>query len=120
MPTVQERRRFHRVRIPSMVGTLRSPGDAEILDLSLAGVSFEAPGEIHPGDRCYLELHHDAGRASVEVEVRWASVRRVERLSNDLVPVFRAGGAFLEVQNDASDGILGWLMVDPPEAAAPS
>jgi len=103
-----------------MVGTLRSPGDAAILDLSLAGVSFEAPGELHPGDRCYLELQHDSGRASVEVEVRWASVRRVERLSNDLVPVFRAGGAFLDVQNDASDGILGWLMVDPPEAAAPN
>lgn len=110
-----ERRRFHRARIPGVSGTLNSPGDVEVLDLGLAGLSFEAAGELHPGDHCFLELQHDQSRASVEVEIRWASVRRVERLRGTLKPVFRAGGVFLDIQREKPGGsILDWLLVDPP------
>ncbi len=111
-----DRRRHHRARIEGLSGTLHSPGDVQVLDLSVAGVSFEAAEELAPGTRCYLELRHETFTASVEVEVRWASVRRVERTRGTLKPVFRAGGAFRDVQRDRPGGILDWLFVDPPSA----
>jgi len=117
-PTAAERRRHHRAHIPTLSGTYRSPGDVQVLDVSLAGVAFEATGALSPGDHCFLELHHASGHANVEVEVRWASVQRVELLRGSVVPTIRAGGAFLDVQSDGNGGLLDWLVVDPTAATA--
>jgi hypothetical protein len=111
------RRRHHRARIEGLSATLHSPGDVEVLDLSVAGLAFEAAEDLAPGARCFLELRHEAGTASVEVEIRWTSVRRVERTRGTLMPVFRAGGAFRDVHRDRSGGVLDWLLVDPPATA---
>jgi len=115
-----DRRRFHRARIPGLVGTLHSPGDVEVLDLCIGGLSFEAAQELAPGDHCYLELHHEDSSASVEIEIRWAAVRRVERTRGTLKPVFRAGGPFRDIQRDRPGGVLDWILVDPPAAASPA
>lgn len=109
-----DRRRFHRARIEGLSATLHSPGDVQVLDLSVAGLAFEAAEDLAPGTRCFLELRHESATASVEVEVRWASVRRVERTRGTLKPVFRAGGAFRDVQRDRPGGILDWLFAEPP------
>jgi hypothetical protein len=111
-----DRRRFHRAHIEGLQATLHSPGDVQVLDLSVAGLAFEAAEDLAPGTRCFLELRHEAASVSVEVEIRWASVRRVERTRGTLKPVFRAGGAFRDVQRDRPGGILDWLVADPPAA----
>ncbi len=107
------RRRHIRASIPDISATLHSPGDVEILDLSLSGMAIEAAGEIGPGDRCFLELRHQGHAVSMEVEVRWSSVLRMERLRDTLMPVFRAGVAFVEVLPDREGGLFDWLVVDP-------
>jgi hypothetical protein len=114
---VADRRRFHRARIPRLSGTLHSPGDVDVLDLGLAGLAFEAAAELAPGDHCFLELHHQTASVAVEVEIRWCSVLRMERLRGSFRPVFRAGGAFVEIQRDQAGGILDWLIVDPAPPA---
>jgi hypothetical protein len=114
-----DRRRYHRARIPGLVGTLHSPGDVEVLDLSVGGLAFEAAQELSPGDRCFLELHHETSSASVEIEICWSSVRRVERTRGTLKPVFRAGGVFRDIQHDRPGGVLDWILIDPSQSALP-
>ena len=109
----QNRRRHLRANITEISGTLNSPGDVEVLDLSLSGMAIEAAAELEEGDRCFLELRHQGHSVSLEVEVRWSSVLRVERTRNAFVPVFRAGVAFLEVLPDNNGGLFEWLVVDP-------
>ncbi len=111
--TAADRRRHFRASVSDISATLHSPGDVEILDLSLSGMAIEAPGEIETGDRCFLELRHQGHAVSMEVEVRWTSVLRMERLRNTLLPVFRAGVAFIEVLPDSQGGLFDWLIVDP-------
>lgn len=113
-----ERRRHLRAQVPGLQATLNSPGDARVLDVSLSGLSLEVPGELEPGDRCFLELRHEGRTASIEVEVRWASVLRIERVRSSLVPVFRAGVAFLDILADGTGGLLDWLVVEPLPARA--
>lgn len=108
-----DRRRHLRANISEISGTLHSPGDVEVLDLSLSGMAIEAATELEKGDRCFLELRHHGHSVSLEVEVRWASVLRVERLRDTFMPVFRAGVAFLEVLPDREAGLFEWLVVDP-------
>jgi hypothetical protein len=110
-------RRYRRVSIAGLSGTLRSPGDVEVLNLGLAGLAFEVPATLAPGDHCFLELHHGESSAAVEVEIRWAAVRRVERRADTLKPVFRAGGAFIDIHRDGEGGFFDWLVVDPSPAA---
>ena len=108
-----DRRRHLRASITEISGTLHSPGDVEVLDLSLSGMAIEAAAELEAGDHCFLELRHQGHSVSMEVEVRWASVLRMERVRDTFLPVFRAGVAFLEILPDREGGLFEWLVVDP-------
>ncbi|MFN7940980.1 MAG: PilZ domain-containing protein [Thermoanaerobaculia bacterium] len=107
-----DRRRHPRRQIAGIQGTLRSPGDLTVLDISLTGLSAEAAGEIDPGQHCFLELVHQRHRVHIEAIVRWTSVTRVERRSDRFVPVFRAGLSFVDTDRDDSGGIWDWILTE--------
>jgi hypothetical protein len=115
MSEALRKRRAPRHRVPGIQGTLDSPGDVLVLDLSVHGIGFEAPRELHAGQSCFVELRHRGHVASMEVEIRWASAHRVERLRNTLVPVFRAGGAIKDLHRDSKGGV--WDLVLPQASA---
>lgn len=108
-----ERRRYRRARIPGIRATHRTLDDVEVVDLSLAGMALEAPGEFEPGDHCFFELRHGEHTVNVEAEVRWASAYRVRRTETSLEPVFRLGVSFVDILKDETGGIWSWLLVDP-------
>jgi hypothetical protein len=110
-----DRRRHPRRQIAGIQGTLRSPGDLTVLDISLTGLSAEAAAEIDPGQHCFLELVHQRHRVHIEAVVRWASVTRVERKSDRFVPVFRAGLSFVDTDRDDSGGIWDWILTESEE-----
>ncbi len=111
-----DRRRYPRRAIPGIEGTLRSPGDVRILELSLTGLSAEVSSEIQPGEHCFLELrhHHDTKHDSAMVEaiVKWTAVRGVEREANRLVPRFCAGMAFVDIDRDGTGGIWDCILTE--------
>ncbi len=109
----RNRRRHLRARIPEISATLHSPGDVEVLDLSLAGMAIKASADLEPGDHCFLELRHHKHSVCLEVEVRWTSVMGVEFVHDRLLPFYQAGVAFLEIVPDREPGIFEWLVVDP-------
>ncbi|MDX1630688.1 MAG: PilZ domain-containing protein [Thermoanaerobaculia bacterium] len=113
MERVEDRRRFRRARIPGIRATHRTLDDVKVLDLSLAGMAVEAPGEFEQGDRCFFELRRGDHTVNVEAEVRWASAYRVERTEGGLDLVFRLGVSFVDIFKEDSGGIWDWLLVDP-------
>jgi hypothetical protein len=106
-----DQRRAPRRAITDIRGTLDQPGDLRILDLSLHGVGLEAPRELAVGTSCFVELRHRGFVASLELEIRWVSALRVQRLRASLAPVFRAGAAILDLHRDAPGGV--WDLLDP-------
>ena len=92
-PVPSDRRRYPRRTIPGIRGTLRSPGDVEVLDISLTGLAAEVAGEVTAGEHCFLELRHERSVAMVEAEVKWSAARLVERDTDP--PVMSASPAWL-------------------------
>jgi hypothetical protein len=109
-----DRRRAPRRAVPGVDGTLRSPGDVKILELSVTGLSAELGGELQPGDHCFLELRHRGSRATVEAIVKWSGLPRIERDPARPPLVFRAGMAFVDVEHDGAD--LLWQCIVPDAA----
>ena len=112
-----EQRRAPRRVIDRIEGTLSAPGDVRVLDLSLHGIGLEAPYALEVGESCFLELRHEGYVASLELEVRWTSARRVERRRGTLVPVLRCGAAVRDIHRDRTGGIWDWII---PAAPAPA
>src|SRR5262245_10969765 len=111
-PGAANHRRYPRRAISGISGTLPSPGDVEVLDVSVTGIAAEISGEVKTGDHCFLELRHGRDRAMVEAVVKWSSVRRVEREPDRLVLKFRAGMAFVDIDRDGAGGIWQCILTE--------
>lgn len=111
MPEGAERRRVGRRAIPSVVATLRTPGDVKVIDVGVFGLAIEANVELPKGERVCLELRHGSQVANVEATVRWSSVSRVARDRGTLVPVSRAGVQFSDIYRDRQGGIWDYILV---------
>jgi len=110
MPDAAERRRHPRRTIPGVYGTLSSPGDVQVLEISVTGLSAELADEVRPGDHCFLELRHGTSRAVVETVVKWTGLPRIERRPGYAPLVFRTGMAFVDIDHDGRDLLWGCLV----------
>jgi hypothetical protein len=108
-----ERRRVGRRPIPGIEATLRAPGDVKVIDVGVFGMAIEAPADLAPGERIFLELRHGKHTANVEVKVRWQKVAQVVRARDTFVPVSRAGVEFSEVYREQTGGIWDFILVPP-------
>lgn len=114
-----DRRRGARRVIPGIEATLRSPGDVRVLDVSLTGLATEVPGELAPGQHCFISLRHDRHTVMVETVVKWAGVNRMERRFGRLIPMYRAGMVFVDIEREDSGGIWDWILTEAEEQALP-
>jgi hypothetical protein len=114
-PARTELRRFPRRAVTGIEGTLRSPGDVKVIDLSVIGLAAELSTEVKTGDHCFLELRHGRDRAMVETVVKWKSLPRLVRDPGRPPLAFRAGMAFVDIDRDGSGGIWSCIL---PEAEA--
>jgi hypothetical protein len=110
-----DRRRYPRRKVPGIVGTLRSPDDVRVLDLSVTGLSAELADEVRPGQHCYLELRYGGSRATVETVVKWSKLPRIQRDASRPPLAFVAGMAFVDIARDSTDGLWGCIL---PESEA--
>lgn len=115
LPAPADLRRFPRRAVSGIQGTLRSPGDVKVLDLSLIGLAAELSADVKPGDHCFLELRHGRSRAMVETVVKWRSLPRIVREPGWPPLTFRAGMAFVDIDRDGPEGIWSCIL---PEAEA--
>jgi hypothetical protein len=110
MTTTPENRRHGRHPIEGIVGTLRTPGDIEVRDVGLYGMSLRVEGEVEVRSRHFLELHHCGHKVNVEVEVRWVVLhRKAER--GQVETHCHAGVEFIDIHRDDMGGIWDWILV---------
>lgn len=110
MTITPKTRRHGRHTIEGIVGTLRAPGDVEVRDVGLYGMSLRVAGELEVGDRHFLELQHHGHKVNVEVEIRWVVVhRKSER--GQVETACHAGVEFIDIHRDDTGGIWDWILV---------
>ena len=116
-------RRHGRHVIDGIVGTLRTPGDVEVRNIGLYGMSLRVEGELEVGDHHFLELQHRRHKVNVEVNVKWVVVHR-EAQRGEVHTFCHSGVEFIDIYRDGAGGIWDWIVVsqalrrplDVPEA----
>jgi hypothetical protein len=110
-----QRRRENRFPVAGILGTLRSPHDLRVINLSRRGIAFETEQDIVPGSDYGIELRYRGRVVNVVTSLRWCAFRPSE--TPDEAAVYRAGGSFLDVE--AEVGSLWQGLVPDPGAEAP-
>lgn len=104
-------RRFHRVPVDTVEGTLHAPGDLEILDLSRTGMAFATDVPLEVDASHVVELTYRGQTVELEVEVRWV---KEEESPAGAPPSrgtrYRVGVELVEVLDKPSTGIWDWIL----------
>lgn len=109
-----ERRRYGRFPVSGIHGSLQTPGDLTLLDVSRNGISFETANPITVGNHYFVELRYGDARVNLEVAIKWCAARGSMRdEAGQDVPLFQAGAGFVDVHRDAPGGLWAALEVMP-------
>ena len=109
-----ERRRYGRFPVSGIHGSLKRTGDVTLLDLSRNGISFETSNPITVGEHYFLELRYGDARVSLEVRVRWCTLRGTVRDDEgEEQPIYKAGAGFVDILRDAPGGLWQALEAAP-------
>lgn len=101
------RRGYERIPVGTVTGTLHTPGDIEVLDLSRTGVAFAAVERLDEGTDYEIELRHREQPVKLVVSVRW--VKETET-AEGAGAVYRVGAEFITVLQKTSTGIWDWIL----------
>ncbi len=75
---------------------LLNPVHGRVLDISSHGIGIETYRPFSVPERTLFSIGRSTCAAKIRAEVRWCSLIRTERIQNgDVVPVYRAGLAFV-------------------------
>lgn len=100
------RRGFERIPVETVTGTLHTPGDLEILDLSRTGLAFATAERLEQGSDYDVELRHRGQPVQVGINVRW--VRKAEAAGKEPTR-YRVGAAFVSVLSKSDTGIWDFI-----------
>jgi hypothetical protein len=106
-----EQRRHTRFPVQGIFGSLRSPRDIRVVNLSRSGIAFETSEDLAVGESCFLELRHHTDAASIEILVEWS-----EPAGNPAAlrkPVFLVGARFVDVFRDTGGGFWEAIAAHP-------
>lgn len=120
MLRARDQRRYSRFPVQGIYGSLRTPRDVRVLNLSRSGVSFETTEKVSEGENCFLELRFHAEVASLEVKILWVMTREGDGSGGSAseVPVYQAGGTFIDIHRDRADGFWSALEVSASSGVA--
>jgi hypothetical protein len=109
-----ERRRYGRFPVSGIHGSLQTAGDLTLLDLSRTGISFETTNSITVGEHYFIELRYGDASVNLEVLVKWCALRALPGEDGESeLPLYHAGGGFVDVHRDAPGGL--WRALEAVE-----
>lgn len=105
--TIREERRSHRrFEVGRLPGVLALSLDAEVLDLSLAGMAVEVPVPLKVGKRFAVRIGAGEDRLDLVGTVRWSE--RLDPGEEDR-PRYRAGFAFHDILTERAASLMGFM-----------
>ena len=108
------RRRHPRYRSSEIEATLDSPGDCRVINLSSSGICFETGRGLTVGENYFLEVHFQGMSASLEIAVKWCSLRPpIQNSDGTETTVARSGASFIDIQRDSPVGFWDLIEVSP-------
>lgn len=103
-----KKRHFQRFPVEHIEGTLHSPGDLRILDLSQTGLAFETEFPVEEGSRPEVELRYRRQGVRVAVAIRWTQPERREKDRQ----IYRSGAEFLRVMEKSDTGLWDFILAE--------
>lgn len=97
-------RREMRFPVEGVRGSLKSPGDLRIINVSRSGLAFATMHHLAVGDHYFIEIRYQGQTANLELELRWC-FWQPETGDDDEHPVFLAGGRFVDIVRDDPGGL---------------
>jgi len=101
------RRGYERIPVGTVTGTLHTPGDIEVLDLSRTGMAFATVERLDEGADYEIELRHREQPVKLVVSVRW--VKKAETADGARAG-YHVGAEFISVLQKTSTGIWDWIL----------
>jgi hypothetical protein len=95
-PDVIDTRRHTRYPVAGIYGSLRSPFDVRVINLSREGMALETAEPLQPGETQFVEVRHRGQNVSFEVSVRWCR-RRGGDPDAASEALYHAGVSFLDM-----------------------
>lgn len=108
------KRHFQRFPVEHIEGTLRTPGDVQVLDMSQTGLAFETDFAVEIGSRPEVELRYRNQGVRVAVAIRWARPERREKGRQ----IHRAGAEFLRVIQKDDTGLWDFILAEGDSTSA--
>jgi hypothetical protein len=90
-----------------LTGTLRAPGDIEVLDLSRTGLAFAAAERLQQGGDYEIELQHRGQAVRLTVNVRWV---KEEEGRQGRGARYHVGAEFVAVLQKPATGLWDWIL----------
>jgi hypothetical protein len=103
-----KKRHFQRFPVEHIEGTLHTPGDLRVVDLSQTGLAFETEFPVEEGSRPEIELRYRNQGVRVAVRVRWARPERREKERQ----IYRSGAEFLDVIEKSDTGLWDFILAE--------
>ncbi|MGD2113482.1 MAG: PilZ domain-containing protein [Acidobacteriota bacterium] len=109
------KRREMRFPVEGVRGSLKSPGDLRIINVSRSGLSFATMHHLTVGDHYFIEIRYQGQTANLELELRWCFWQ--PETGDAEPPIFLAGGRFVDIVRDDPDGLWRGLAapLDQPD-----
>ncbi|MDX1630976.1 MAG: PilZ domain-containing protein [Thermoanaerobaculia bacterium] len=112
-PSREERRSHHRFPVEGLSGVLALSLEAEVLDLSLAGMAVEVPVPLTVGKRFAVRIGAGEDQLDLIGTVRWSERSDVEgatsREAQEVQPRYRAGFAFHDILTERAAGLMEFM-----------
>ncbi len=105
-----ERRRFRRYDVTGVDGILVFNLRVQVVDLSLTGMSVEAPGALKSGAIYTVSVEGATGRLRFPAIVRWCNlVATAPGTKGDVAPVYRAGLDFRDALDESARQLFEFI-----------
>ncbi len=108
MARFTRKRQEMRIPVEGVQGSLRTPGDLRIINLSRSGLAFATAHHLTVGETSFIELRFQQQTANLELKLLWCF--RQPKLEPMEPEVFLAGGRFVDVVRDDPDGLWRGLV----------
>jgi hypothetical protein len=104
------KRQEMRFPVEGVEGSLRTPGDLRIINLSRSGLAFATTHHLTVGDNTFIEIRFHGQTASLELQLLWCF--RQPKLEPEEPEMFLAGGRFVDVVRDDPAGLWRGLVAE--------
>lgn len=106
----KDNRRHKRFVVDGVESRMVFASETRILNLSISGAAIETDRRLNPGSEYTLKLEKGGASITLKGTIAWSVLSGTKKtLKGEMAPVYRAGMKFLDVMNEKTAQIIGFI-----------